>query len=359
MSASAPVVIILAAGLGTRMKSSRAKVLHEVAGRPLIGWAVETAQAAGAARVIAVLGHQLDKVAAALQARFGEGHVGIAHQTEQRGTGHAVMSALPSLADEPDDRIVLITSGDAPLLPARTLAALAEACGRAASDLALVTARMPRPMPYGRVVRDARGAIARIVEDADASPRERQIDEINAGFYAIRLARLRADVASLKTDNAQGELYLTDLVARAAARGEVGVIEAAYDEVAGINDRRDLAAVESICRRRIREAWMREGVRFAAPEQALIDADVGPVGRDAYIGPGVHLRGHTRIGENCVIDAGCVLTDAEVSPGATIAPYCVIDRASIGEGAVVGPFAHVAAGSQVAAGARLGSFAVG
>ena len=356
MTTSSSVVIILAAGLGTRMKSSRAKVLHEVAGRPLIGWAVDAAREAGAARVIAVLGHQLERVRDVLSARYGEGAVDVAHQREQRGTGHAVMSALPAIESEPDERVVLITSGDAPLLPAETLASLAQACEASSAGLALVSARMPRSMPYGRIVRDERGRVARIVEHADASPAEREIDEINAGFYAIRLARLREDIASLRSDNAQGELYLTDLVARAAARGEVAVIEANYDAVAGVNDRVDLAAVEATCRRRIREAAMRAGVTLAAPEQAFIDADAGPFGRDVWIGPNVHIRGKTSIGDGCRIDAGCVLEDVVLGCDVSVGPNCVLQNATIGDRVAIGPFAHVHAQSRLEDDARVGSF---
>jgi bifunctional UDP-N-acetylglucosamine pyrophosphorylase / glucosamine-1-phosphate N-acetyltransferase len=350
------IVIILAAGLGTRMKSERAKVLHEVAGRPLIAWAVDAARAAGADRVIAVLGHQLERVQEVLTDRYGAGAIGVAHQREQRGTGHAVMSALPALESEPGDRIVLITSADAPLLPVPILASLAEACERSPADVALVSARMPRPMPYGRLVRGDDGAVARIVEDADASPEERRIVEINAGFYAIRLRRLREDIASLSSDNAQGELYLTDLVERAAARGEVGVIEADYDEVAGVNDRLDLAAVEATCRRRIREALMREGITLGSPEHTFIDADAGPFGRDIWIGPNVHIRGRTRLGDGCRIEPGCVLTDADIGERVILGPHSVIERASIGSGAMVGPFAHLDADTRVEEGARVGSF---
>jgi bifunctional UDP-N-acetylglucosamine pyrophosphorylase / glucosamine-1-phosphate N-acetyltransferase len=356
MPGTSSIVIILAAGLGTRMKSERAKVLHEVAGRPLIGWAVDTARAAGADRVIAVLGHQLERVQQVLGDRYGAGVIGVAHQREQRGTGHAVMSALPALDSEPGDRIVLITSADAPLLPAKLLVLLTEACERSPADLALVSARMPRPMPYGRLLRGDDGEVVRIVEHADASPEERRIEEINAGFYAIRLGRLREDIASLTSDNAQGELYLTDLVERAAARGPVGVIEADYDEVAGVNDRVDLAAVEAIYQRRIRGELMREGVTLTAPEQTFVDADAGPVGRDVWIGPNVHIRGRTRLGDGCHIDAGCVLSDATLGARVRLGPHSVVEGAVIGDDVVVGPFAHLDAGTRVEEGARVGSF---
>jgi len=341
-----PVVVVLAAGLGTRMKSERTKMLHEVAGRPLIAWSVQAARDAGAARVVTVLGHQRDDVVAALETRFGAGAVEIAVQAEQRGTGHAVMCALEALAGEPDDRIVVILSGDAPMLPAERIRELVAACG----EIALLSTRPPVPMPYGRLVRDAGGALARIVEHGDATPAERAIDEMNAGFYAIRLGKLRAGVASLSTDNAQGELYLTDLVPGAA------VIEVPFDEVRGINDRVDLAAVEAVARRRVNERWMRAGVTMAAPDQTFIDADVGAIGADTWLGAGVCLRGKIQIGARARIDAGCVLTDVTCADDVWIKPYSVLTEAEIGLRAQVGPFAHCRPGTRLDEEAKVGNF---
>jgi bifunctional UDP-N-acetylglucosamine pyrophosphorylase / glucosamine-1-phosphate N-acetyltransferase len=354
--AARPVVLVLAAGLGTRMKSELAKVLHPVAGRPLVVWAVENARAAGASRVVAILGHQLDDVRAALDARYGAGAIAVAHQAEQKGTGHAVRCALPALAGEPDDRVVAIVSGDAPLLEPSRLAELAAACEASPSGMALLSTRPTTPMPYGRLVRDGAGVLQRIVEHVDASEAERAIDEMNAGFYAIRLGHLRRDVERLEADNAKGELYLTDLAAAAATRGGAAVIEAPFDEVSGINDRVDLAAVEAAARRRINQRWMREGVSFVAPEQSFVDADVGPIGRDTVVGPGVALRGKTRIGAGVRLDCGAVLEDATVADGAWIKPYSVASECSIGERVQVGPFAHLRPGTTVEADARIGNF---
>jgi bifunctional UDP-N-acetylglucosamine pyrophosphorylase/glucosamine-1-phosphate N-acetyltransferase len=355
MSAS-PVVLVLAAGLGTRMKSERSKVLHPVAGRPLVMWAVENARAAGASRVVAILGHQLEQVKQALDARYGEGTVAVAHQAEQKGTGHAVRCALPALANEADDLIVVIVSGDAPLLLPERVSELAAACGRAESGMALLSTRPSIPMPYGRLLRDASGTLLRIVEEVDASPSERAIDELNAGFYAVRLGHLRRDVERLAANNAKGELYLTDLAAAAAARGGAAVIEAPFDEVSGINDRVDLAAVEAAARRRINQRWMREGVSFLAPDQVFIDADVGPIGRDTVIGPGVQLRGRTRIGAGVRIECGAVLDDVTVADGAWLKPYTVASESTIGERAQIGPFAHLRPGTTLEADVRVGNF---
>jgi len=353
---SQPIVVVLAAGLGTRMKSDRAKVLHEVAGRPLIVWAVETALAAGAGRVVVVLGHQMEAIRALLDARYGAGRVEVAHQAEQKGTGHAVQCALPALASEPDDRTVVILYGDAPLLRAERVAELARAADGSPAHIALLSTRPSAPVAYGRLVRDGEGRLLRIVEHADASEAERAIGEMNAGFYAVRLRELRADLASLGSNNAQGEIYLTDLAERAAARGGAAVIEAPFDEVTGINDRVDLARTEREARLRILERWMIEGVTIADPASTYIDAEVGPIGRDTWIGPGVCLRGKTRVGARARIDTGSVLTDVEVQDEALVKPYTMASEASIGERAQTGPFAHLRPGTMLEADVRVGNF---
>lgn len=351
-----PVVLILAAGLGTRMKSRRAKVLHQVAGRPMIVWAVETARGAGAERVVAILGHQLDEVRAVLDQRYGAGEIDVAVQAEQRGTGHAVQCALPALEGEPGDRVVIILTGDAPLLRPERVAELAAACRDSDAGMALLSTRPPAEVAYGRLVRDESGRLVQIVEHKDASDEQRRIREMNAGFYAIRLSHLRAGVKSLSSDNAQGELYLTDLAERAAERGGAAVIEAPFDEVSGINSRIDLARVDAEARRRINEALMIDGVTMQAPEQVFIDADCGPFGIDVWIGPNVHLRGATGIGAGSRIDAGCVLTDVQVGDQAWIKPNSVLSEARIGPGAQIGPFTHCRPGTRVDEGARLGNF---
>jgi bifunctional UDP-N-acetylglucosamine pyrophosphorylase/glucosamine-1-phosphate N-acetyltransferase len=219
MSRQAPVVFIMAAGLGTRMKSETPKVLHKVAGRPLVNWVVTSARAAGAGRVVAILGHKHEQVKQALDAAFGANEVDVALQMEQRGTGHAVQCALPNVKSEPDDRIVVILTGDAPLIASERIAQLVAACEASPAGLALLSTVPPRRMPYGRLVRDANGKLERIVEDADATAEQKEIQDTNAGFYAIRLGHLRKDLETLRADNKKGELYLTDLVAHAYARG--------------------------------------------------------------------------------------------------------------------------------------------
>jgi bifunctional UDP-N-acetylglucosamine pyrophosphorylase/glucosamine-1-phosphate N-acetyltransferase len=349
-----PIVLVLAAGKGTRMRSGRAKVLHEVAGRPLVVWAVEAARVS-ASEVVVVVGHQREEVEAVLAARYG-GEVKTAYQAEQRGTGHAVQVALESLGDQPDDRVIAVINGDSPGLDGALIGRLAEAAVAASSGMAMLSTRAADPTGYGRLIRNASGNLARIVEEADATEDEREIEEVNAGFYAFRLRALRAGIATLESDNAQGELYLTDMAERAAATGDVAIIETPFDAVRGVNDRVELADVDATARRTIAERWMREGVTVVAPEQTFIDADVATIGQDSWIGPGACLRGATRIGSGVRIDAGAVLTDVEVADRAWIKPYSVLADSSIGPEAQVGPFSHCRPGTVIDTGARLGNF---
>ncbi len=356
MSRQAPLVFIMAAGLGTRMKSELPKVLHKIAGRPMLHWVVTAARVAGAQRVVAILGHKHEVVKASLDADFGAGSVDIALQPEQRGTGHAVQCALPAVANEPDDRIVVILTGDAPLLASERIAELTAACAASPAGMALLSTVPPRPMPYGRLVRDASGKLDKIVEHADATEAQRKIQDTNAGFYAITLGHLRKDLATLRADNAKGELYLTDLVARAAARGGATSIDAPFTEVAGINDRVDLAAVELEARRRINEAWMRAGVTMVDPASTYIDAEVGPLGKDVWLAPNVALRGKTSIGDGVRIDLGSVITDVQIAENAYVKPYSALTETTIGPRAMIGPFTHCRPGSRVDEDVHLGNF---
>jgi bifunctional UDP-N-acetylglucosamine pyrophosphorylase/glucosamine-1-phosphate N-acetyltransferase len=356
MSRIDPLVFIMAAGLGTRMKSETPKVLHRIAGRPMLHWVVTAARSAGARRVIAILGHKSEVVKSALDASFGAGSVEIVLQPEQRGTGHAVQCALPAVQTEPDDRIVVILTGDAPMLASERIAELTNAAAASPSGMALLSTVPPRPMPYGRLVRDTSGLLQKIVEHPDATPEQRAIKDTNAGFYAIRLGHLRKDLATLRADNAKGELYLTDLVAHAFARGGATAIDAPFVEVAGINDRVDLAEVEVAARKRINEAWMRAGVTMVDPATTYIDADVGPIGRDVWFAGNVALRGKTSLGDNVRVDLGCVLTDVHVGDGVSLKPHSILTEAAVGARAQVGPFSHCRPGTRLDEDVHLGNF---
>jgi bifunctional UDP-N-acetylglucosamine pyrophosphorylase / glucosamine-1-phosphate N-acetyltransferase len=356
MSRQSPLVFIMAAGLGTRMKSETSKVLHKIAGRPMLHWVVTTARTVGAERVVAILGHQHDTVKTALDASFGAGTVEVAIQSEQRGTGHAVQCALPSVQNEADDRIVVILSGDAPLLVSERISELVRACAESPAGLALLSTRPDRDMPYGRLVRDEGGILQKIVEHTDATPEQRAIKDTNAGFYAIRLGHLRKDLASLRANNAKGELYLTDLIANAHARGGATSIDAPFTEVSGINDRVDLATVEAEARRRINAHWMRAGVTMIDPSSTYIDADVGPLGKDVWLGPNTVLRGKTKVGDQVRIDVGAVLSDVTVDDGTHIKPYSVLTESTIGEKVQIGPFSHCRPGTRLDEDAHIGNF---
>ena len=343
--------IVLAAGKGTRMRSARTKVLHTILGRPLVAYPVALAREMGAAPILPVLGHQRAAVEAELGARFGAGNFQIVEQAEQRGTGHAVRLALPALGDFTG--IVYIVYGDVPLLRRETLQALV-ARARADSCLAIVTARPPDPTGYGRILRDARGKIVGVVEQKDATAKQLRIADVNAGIYAAPAAFLRAATAKLDTRNAQGELYLTDIVAQAARSIGVAGIEADFRDVSGINDRQQLAEAEALMRTRINRAWMAH-VTFRDPASTVVEPDV-QLAEDVELGRNVSLRGRTRVGQGVRIDDGTILTDTEVGAGAQLKPYCIANESMIGERAIIGPFAHLRPGTNLGPEVHLGNF---
>ncbi len=345
--------VILAAGLGTRMKSDLAKVLHPAAGAPMIVWAVQAAKDAGASRIIVVLGHQHERVKAVLDAELGAGVVEVALQLEQLGTGHAVAQAMPLLESWKGG--VLITYGDAPALRPETLRALVEAQAAGKAPLAIITSRLRVPTGYGRIVRDAKKRVLRVVEEKDCTERQRKLDEGNAGIYAVEAGFLRKTVTRLDTRNAQKELYLTDLVEKAAKVKAVPTVLVDEEEIQGVNDRAQLAAVDRVLQRRIVERHLRAGVSMRAPDQVFIDRQV-EIGRDSVLGPGVHLRGKTRLGAGVTIDAGSILTDAELADGVLVRAYCVIAESHVGARAQLGPFAHLRPASVLAEDVHVGNF---
>ncbi|WP_437596161.1 bifunctional UDP-N-acetylglucosamine diphosphorylase/glucosamine-1-phosphate N-acetyltransferase GlmU [Sorangium sp. So ce590] len=347
--------VVLAAGQGTRMKSARPKVLHELCGRPMIHHVVDAALAAGASDVVVVVGHGRDEVSGYLDRAFGaQGkNVRTALQAEQRGTGDAVRCAMPHL--EATAEAVLILCGDTPLLDPEQLTQLRGALdGARDAPMAMLTARVADPTGYGRILRDGAGRVIGIREHKDASPEERAITEINPGVYLARGAFLERALAGLTTDNAQGELYLTDIVAQAAKAGGAAVVVARdAGSLVGINDRAQLAAAEEALYGRIADRLRRSGVTIRT--SARVDAGVA-VEPDAVIEHAAVLRGQTRIGAGARIDVGSVLTDVVVEAGATVKPYTVASQSSIGAGAQIGPFSHLRPDSQIEADAHIGNF---
>jgi len=337
--------VLLAAGLGTRMKSERAKVLHAVCGRPMIEYPVELARAVSE-RVVCVLGHQHEAVRGVIR-----GEVEVALQMEQKGTGHALMQAAPLL--DGFDGLLLILYGDTPLLTAPTIRKLIDAASE--RRLALVTTFPTPPKGYGRIVRDGRGKLERIVEEKDCSDAQRLIGEVNAGLYCGPARFILEALRELQPNNAQGELYLTDVVERAAREMDVVTVSAPVEEVMGVNDRVDLARAERVMRLRLAESLMRDGVTVRDPERLYLEPRV-TVGRDCELGPGVQLRGATVIGAGTRLDAGVVVTDSTIGERVHVKPYCVITESAIGNGAQVGPWAHLRPGSRLEDDVHLGNF---
>ena len=343
--------IVLAAGKGTRMKSSRAKVLHTILGAPMCAYPIDRARELGADPVVAVLGHQRSEVEAALVARYGAGAVITVEQTEQRGTGHAVKVGLQPLASW--SGLALVLYGDAPLLRRETVEALlAEA--RRTGGLAVLTARLPDPTGYGRILRDRKGRVLRVVEEKDASRDQRKIDEINAGFYAAPIEFLRAATAALQPNNVQGEYYLTDVVEIAGQSIGAFTVEVTPEEMAGINDRHQLVDAEEVMRKRTIARFAQQ-VTFRDAASTVVEPGV-EIGVDVEIGRNVSLRGTTRIADGVRIDDGVILTDTRVEAGAEIKPYCVASEAVIGPGAKIGPFAHLRPGTELGPDVHIGNF---
>ncbi len=344
-------VVILAAGQGTRMKSQLPKVLHRVAGRSMIEHVLRlTGHLSPATRVV-VIGHMADAVRDHLRAWPGLAFV---TQEPQVGTAHALMQTEPALAGRTGT--VLLLSGDVPMLRTETLQRLVAVHHEARAAATVLTATLDRPYGYGRIVRSS-GRVARIVEERDASPKERAIKEINAGIYAFDLGPLFDALRGVASQNAQGEYYLTDLVAiyrRRKLRVETLILEDA-SEIRGINSRTELAAVSAIVRQQKNEELMASGVTIEDPATTYIDPDV-EVGADTVIHPGVSLEGQTRIGAACEIHSGARIVDSTLADRVTINNHCVLVGVRVATGATIGPFAHLRPESVVGERAKIGNF---
>lgn len=346
-------VIILAAGLGTRMKSATIKILHRAAGRPIIDYVLDLAADLSPNPPVMVIGHQRDKVLEAVgsRARF-------AVQEQQHGTGHAVLQAAPEIeTSEIANKRVLILSGDVPLTRPETLRALLTEHERAGNALTLLTMKLSDPAMYGRILRDADGTVARIVEAKDASDEEKRIDEVNAGIYVFEGAHLFDNLRNLSPDNAQKEYYLTDLLKTIRDGGHrVGAVIAADPvEALGVNSRADLAEVEIEIQRRVVTKLMSEGVTFRNPSTVVIDSTV-TIGPDTVVYPFVTLEGTTRIGKDCVIEPGVHLINVTVGNDVHIKTGTVAEDAVIEDQASVGPYAHLRPGTQLGRRVKVGNF---
>jgi len=354
---AAPVsAIVLAAGQGVRMRSRLPKVLHAVAGRPMINHVV-AAMADLEPRpspLAVVVGPDSDAIRDAVVTARPDLAMVFPIQAAPRGTGHAALQAAEAVAGRAGT--VLVACGDAPLLGAADFRALLDQHDATGDAITVLTAALANATGYGRVVRSAGGTVAAIVEEADADAAQRAITEVNTGAYAFRDAWLWPALAALAPAKS-GELYLTDLVARAIAEGEtVGALRAADHEVGlGINTRAALARAESAMRHRIRERHLAAGVTLVDPETTWIDAEA-EIGQDTVVWPGTHVLGATRIGRDCRIGPNAVLRDARLGDRVTVT-CSVVEDAEIGDASDVGPYAHLRAGTRLAAGVHVGNFA--
>lgn len=342
-------VVILAAGKGTRMKSVLPKVMQPLAGRPLLRHVVDTAQALSARRTLIVYGHGGDLV----QNAFAGTGLLWAEQAEQKGTGHAVQMALPQL---PATGSTLILYGDVPLTTAATLNRL---IALVSDDrvMGLITLVMDNPTGYGRIVRDATGQVQRIVEQKDANDAEKQIREVNTGIFCVPNALLHKWLPALNNNNAQGEYYLTDIIAMAAAeKVRIETVQPAQSwEVDGINDKLQLAALERVYQRVQADALMRAGVTLIDPARLDVRGSITH-GMDVHIEPNVIFEGRVVLGNNVRIGANCQLKDCGIGDNVVIKPNSLIDEATVGAGAEIGPFARLRPGTVLAENVHIGNF---
>src|SRR6185295_17305992 len=344
-------LVILAAGKGTRMKSALPKVLHRVAGLPMIEQVLATAATVSPKSRIVVIGHQALIVQASLAGNDGLTFV---VQEPQLGTAHALLTTEPALRQATGTLVLL--SGDVPLLTPATLKTLMDRHQTSGAVATVVTAIVDDPHGYGRIVRSGEG-IARIVEEKDASSAEREIREINSGIYAFALDGLFDAVRSIASQNSQNEYYLPDLVAIYRQQGLVveTVTVSNPDEIRGINSRRELAEVSRIVRQQKTAELMADGVTIEDPATAYIDRDV-TIGRDTVIHPGVSIEGNTTIGSGCEIHSGARIVDSTIGDRVTVFNHCVITNSRLGDDAHVGPFAHLRNDADVREHARVGNF---
>ena len=345
------VTIILAAGEGKRMKSGLAKILHPIAGKPLLFYPLTAARKVKAQKIIIVVGYQGEKV----KRTFPDEDIFFVTQGKQLGTGHAAACARDFLTGFKGD--VLILCGDIPLIKDSTLETLLARHREEKNSATILTTTMKNPTGYGRIVRDHEGLVRKIIEEKDATPQGKEIAEINSGIYCFDAEFLFESLESLSRQNAQNEYYLTDTIAIARDRGKsVGAVCVVDEtEVMGINNRIELAQTSDVMRIRILENLMLEGVSIINPKDTYIDFGV-TIGRDTVIYPNTFLMGGTKVGENCLIEPGCHLKDSTIGSQVTVRPASVIEDSIIRDHATIGPFAHIRPGSDVGEDVKIGNF---
>jgi bifunctional UDP-N-acetylglucosamine pyrophosphorylase/glucosamine-1-phosphate N-acetyltransferase len=343
-------ILILAAGKGTRLKSSVAKVLHTAGGRSLVEQVVRACEPLGAKKIIAVLGHQAEKVAAVLEPF----EVTTVLQQPQNGTGHALQVARRAIGNA---KYVVVVPGDAPLVRTETLRALINKHKKGNAAASILTAVLADPAGYGRILRKSGDTVAAIIEESQLTPEQRELNEINSSMYCFTMGKLWPALAQVKPNNKHREIYLTDAISVLNAKGETVLAEIAENaqETLGCNTRADLAGVDRAFREWKRDELMNSGVTIQLPETVLIDPDV-TAGEDTVIEPCVQLLGKTKIGARCVIKTGSVIHDSVLGDNVTIEPHCVITKSRVDSDVVAGPFARMRPESHVKDGARIGNF---
>ena len=341
-------IVILAAGQGKRMYSDMPKVLHGLAGRSLLGHVLHCARSLKPAAIHVVYGHGGDKVRAA----FSETNIRWAHQAEQKGTGHAVAQAMPAVSDQ---ATVLVLYGDVPLIRPETLQSLLAAAGPSA--LALLTAELDDPGAYGRIVRDKSGKVVRIVERKDASSEEAAIREVNTGFLAAPAAKLKKWLASLRNNNAQGEYYLTDIIAMAVAEGVAIATRPPGDvsEILGVNSKQELAVLERMHQKQQAERLMQQGVTLRDPARFDLRGELS-CGRDVVIDVNVIFEGKVVLGDRVQIGPNNFIRDCTIGADTIVHPNCVLEQATVGEHGRIGPFARLRPETTLAAHVHVGNF---
>ena len=343
-------IVILAAGKGTRLKSSLAKVLHRAGGRTLVEHVVRACVPLGAKQTVVVVGHQAEQVAPVVEPLGAETVL----QQPQHGTGHALQVARRALGRA---RFALVLPGDAPLVRTETLKSLFAAHRAGKASATILTAVLADPSGYGRVLRKSETAVGAIIEESKLTEEQRELNEINSAIYCFTLDKLWPALAHVKPNNKHRELYLTDTIAAMTAKNETVLAEVAADprEVLGCNTRADLAEVDRIFRERKRVSLMEAGVTIQLPETVLIDPEV-TAGEDTVVEPGVQLLGKTKIGARCMIRSGSVLTDAILGDDVTVEPHCVVAQSRLDDRVIIGPFARLRPDNHLKAGARIGNF---
>ncbi|MFZ3216200.1 MAG: bifunctional UDP-N-acetylglucosamine diphosphorylase/glucosamine-1-phosphate N-acetyltransferase GlmU, partial [Candidatus Acidiferrales bacterium] len=351
MAAADAVIVILAAGKGTRMRSELGKVLHRAGGRPLLEHVLRACQPLKAAQVLAVVGHQAAEVGA-LAESLGADTV---TQQPQRGTGHALQVARRAMRRSA--KLALVVPGDAPLLRAETLATLLDTHRRGEAAATILSAELQEPAGYGRVVRDSEGRVQAIVEESAATPEQRAIREVNSSIYCFTLEKLWPCLNALRPDNAHRELYLTDAIGLLRQRNErvLALVAPDASEILGCNTRGNLADADRIFRARKAAELMDAGVTIYLPETVVIDPEVS-AGPDTVIEPGVQLLGKTRLGARCTIQTGSVLRDTRLDDDVWIGAHCVLQESRVASRAQIGPFARFRPGADIRAGAHIGNF---